>query len=67
MARQGGLYAARPKALLEALLPQFPDLTLQIVKWCAAGRRSGGQSTVDRLLGRWSAGLLPCWCAGRRR
>lgn len=33
VARQGGLHSARPKALLEALQPEFPELTLQIIKW----------------------------------
>ena len=33
VARLGGLHAARPKQLLDALLPDFPDLTLQVVKW----------------------------------
>jgi len=32
VARQGGLSAARPKALLDALQPEFPQLTLQIIK-----------------------------------
>jgi len=32
VARQGGLHSARPKALLDALQPEFPELTLQIIK-----------------------------------
>lgn len=31
--RLGGLHEARPKALLEALQGEFPDLTLQNIKW----------------------------------
>jgi hypothetical protein len=30
VAAQGGLHAARPKELLEALQPDFPELTVQV-------------------------------------
>lgn len=45
VARQGGLHAARPKALLDALQEQFPELTLQIVKWHLQGQRRREQRT----------------------
>ena len=30
VAAQGGLHAARPRELLEALQPEFPELTVQV-------------------------------------
>lgn len=33
VARMGGLHSARPKALLTELQPDFPELTLPIIKW----------------------------------
>lgn len=35
MARQGGVHSARPKAVLDALQPLFPELGLQVqnIKW----------------------------------
>ncbi|KAL4443692.1 hypothetical protein ABPG75_011429 [Micractinium tetrahymenae] len=47
VARQGGLHSARPKALLEALQPEFPELTLQIVKWHLQSQRRAKQRKVQ--------------------
>ena len=40
---QGGLQAARPKQLLDALQAEFPELTLQVVKWHLQGQRRAKQ------------------------
>ena len=59
VARQGGLYAARPKAVFEALLPQFPELTLQVVKWCAV-RPAGAQRSSCAALQAWGEARSAC-------
>lgn len=60
--RLGGCHQARPKQLLDALRPQFPELNLQLqsCKWCAMWR--GRQSRGGRLGGRRLSCLprLPC-------
>jgi hypothetical protein len=48
VAAQGGLQAARPKQLLDGLQAEFPELTLQVVKWHLQGQRRAKQRSQQR-------------------